>query len=590
MMTKQLLRAGGAFFCFVILVFISLPQPAGAGDKELVESFWKNDYGNITLPSDPSVFSWELLAKAKPDECFYGIGDSRNDFVYPGDLSSCPAPGQPKVNQAYVWGMVKSGDNIWFGTVANTLCQVLDSFAGLGIEIPPTKDWVCEGGGKDSRPPRIFVYNTKSKQLFDMTSTVLDYSADDRERLEKTTGLRSAGAFGNVVFLGGIAGFFGEKGVNIFAFKADTMEYLGSENHPELSNIRQWQVINKQLYVGVGVPGATLPDGRKLSTGQIWRWIGSADKPFLFQTVGVLGADPAYIAEHKGRMFVSTWGAPRSFEGATLYMSPLFGSDQRLGPEDSGGWTIVWNIHNNYEVERAAFYYGGALASYGAYLYWGTMTIPGAGLMLFPLEHPACKLDTVGTITAFLATYRPIHIFRGKDFGKKNQRIELLYGSPKLPKLNDSTCKWEIVPNAAGQVPRFGLAGMNNFFNNYTWWMQRYHGRLFVGTMDFLYVAGSFLDAFGVTIPEEIKNFAHHFSGADLHSFVSLDLPALPVSLNGMGNYLNYGIRTMVADDFLYLGTANPMNLVTEPGQPQGGWELYELRIEDDVYDPGVTE
>jgi len=46
----------------------------------------------------------------------------------------------------------------------------------------------------------------------------------------------------------------------------------------------------------------------------------------------------------------------------------------------------------------------------------------------------------------------------------------------------------------------------------------------------------------------------------------------------------------MVADDFLYLGTANPMNLATEPGQPQGGWELYKLRIEDDVYDPGVTE
>jgi len=103
---------------------------------------------------------------------------------------------------------------------------------------------------------------------------------------------------------------------------------------------------------------------------------------------------------------------------------------------------------------------------------------------------------------------------------------------------------------------------------------------------------GVIAESLGVEIPERIHTIAKFFDGADLHSFASIDLPALPVSLNGLGNYLNYGIRTMVADDFLYLGTANPMNLETDsdPNVPQGGWELYKLRIEDDFYAPGVLD
>ena len=52
--------------------------------------------------------------------------------------------------------------------------------------------------------------------------------------------------------------------------------------------------------------------------------------------------------------------------------------------------------------------------------------------------------------------------------------------------------------------------------------------------------------------------------------FKSLRRPAVAVSRTGVGNAANYGIRTMVAEpDRLYLGTANPMNLL-----PEGGWEL----------------
>ena len=60
-----------------------------------------------------------------------------------------------------------------------------------------------------------------------------------------------------------------------------------------------------------------------------------------------------------------------------------------------------------------------------------------------------------------------------------------------------------------------------------------------------------------------------------------LHKPAKPVSLSGVGNYTSYGVRTMVSDDFLYLGMANPMNLLTDPSDdvPEGGWELIKLSI-----------
>ena len=56
------------------------------------------------------------------------------------------------------------------------------------------------------------------------------------------------------------------------------------------------------------------------------------------------------------------------------------------------------------------------------------------------------------------------------------------------------------------------------------------------------------------------------------------------MSISGLGYYTNFVIWTMVADDFLYIGTANAMNLMTDltDDKPEGGWELLKLRIEDD--------
>lgn len=81
-----------------------------------------------------------------------------------------------------------------------------------------------------------------------------------------------------------------------------------------------------------------------------------------------------------------------------------------------------------------------------------------------------------------------------------------------------------------------------------------------------------------MTAGEALINDLNIFApGADLMEFKSLHKPAKAISRTGVGNYLNYGIRTMIADgDTLYLGSANPMNLRTE-GEFQGGWELIKL-------------
>lgn len=557
-------------FIIGMAVLFLFPQGSPANDKDVLEGYWHGHYGKASSTGKIRIL-WDLLAKAKVDECYYGLQDPRNrpsfNATFPNDfttdqVNACISEnGKPKVNQAYVWGLTKYGDNVWFGTVANTLCLVLNGFYGpMTPSAMENTSWTCEMNYKDVRPPRIFMYNTKTQQLTDKTQSVLDKGTTDSVRLMSTTGLRSAGSHNNVVFLGGIA----SGGVSMFAFNAETGEYLGSTLLNQYNNIRQWRVINNELYTGVG----------KRSGGEILRWTGSITDPFQFENVGDLTGDPAYLVEHDGRIFASTWGGPDDSGGTVLYMSPLFGEDKILTADDKTCWKIMWKL-SDYEVEPAAFQVGGALESYEGYLYWGTMHVPGTGLVAFSEMYPGAEAGAA----AFLGTYRPIVIFRGKKFDTPKQRIELLYGTSRLPKYDAANAKWTIVPNNMHQKPKYGLAGINNFFNNYTWSMQVYKNQLFVGTMDWLYLGGVIVESLGIDIPDNLQALIREkFDGADLRCFPSGDRPAVAVSLNGLDNYLNYGIRTMVADDdCLYIGTANPMNLATDPKKPDGGWELFRL-------------
>jgi hypothetical protein len=317
--------------------------------------------------------------------------------------------------------------------------------------------------------------------------------------------------------------------------------------------------------------------GKTGGGGDILRWTGTPASPFSFEIVGGVGGDPAYLTEHEGRLFVSIWPAI-SLSGSvkmSIWMSPEFGPDGKL-PSSTALWTNVWDI-TQYEPEPAvqATLAGGALMSYKGHLYWGTMLVPGTSFLAWQSANPTASSEDVDA--ALLATYRPITIFRGKNLGKNSQKVELLYGSKELPKYENGD--WKLVPNNLGQKPKYGPAGFGNFFNTYTWWMEVYKGQLFVGTFDFSYlVAAGVEGVLGVDFSEMLDELAEKFYGADLWRFCSDDRPAGPVSLNGVDNFTNYGIRTMVStEDSLYLGSANAMNLLTNPREPKGGWELIEL-------------
>jgi hypothetical protein len=156
----------GVFAGLKALLCLIAVLPAYSQTK--LQKYWIDNYGTFNPPST-STYGWSTVAKAQPDECFFGVGDQDNlgsfKANYPAGLSTGYDPcsfgernGRPKVNQAYVWGLTKHGKNLWFGTVANTLCLVME---GMGATAPLQENTlVCEGGSKDVRPPRIFMYDT----------------------------------------------------------------------------------------------------------------------------------------------------------------------------------------------------------------------------------------------------------------------------------------------------------------------------------------------------------------------------------------------------------------------------------------------
>jgi hypothetical protein len=632
-----------ALWAFVLgtLFFSFSPLPAAAVTTTELFNYWDDRYVTavdelIPFPPPPSrpldrTLNTEVLAKAQPDECFYDIGDSNNAFSLfaPPDPNICYAsngagdgqsgqinPGVLKVNQAYVWGLAKAGDDLWFGTGPNTHCLVLGTY--LQESDPTISDnYVCEFGESETagaliaqgldpdtaasigdwRPPQIFVYDTLNGTLTDKTGLVYASPPADQQRLGASLGIRSAGALDDIVILGG-PGIAPGGGllVNMFAFNAQTGDFIASTSLTDYSNIRKWLVIDGVLYTAVG--GG--------SGGAVLRWVGTAADPFSggtngFEVVGNIDATGAELALHDGRLFVSTWaGEELAGQGeAGIWMSPVIplGPDGGLKTTDADQWTKVWTI-SDYEPDpvTARTYGGGALASFGGYLYWGTMNVPLLptvahfsyyNYLLVDGNYP--ETEEVQT-KAFLANHRPISIFRGRNFDTPEENIELLYGLnemyafvPPYPPPAPAAAPavggqavgpppgWNLVDNNMGGVePLYGQAGFDNFYNNYTWTMAVFNGKLYVGSMDVSILISDFVGA----SPQFEQVAPRADLGADLMRFDSTTGPATGESYSGAGNDSSYGIRTMIADDALYLGMANPMNLRTDPADAQGGWEL----------------
>ncbi|NJM55575.1 MAG: hypothetical protein HC841_06380, partial [Verrucomicrobiae bacterium] len=272
------------------------------------------------------------------------------------------------------------------------------------------------------------------------------------------------------------------------------------------------------------------------------------------------------------------WETPDAFDAGTLlfnragvYMSPPV-PPGGLTAAHAGAWVKFWDTGDHDPDTVCAAVTGiGGLRSFGGHLYWGTMNIPlltsRAHTLVFgaPASNAESNLQLVNS-------WRAISIFRATNFQFGIPQVRLLYGETNLASRSLLTGAWRTNFNASGQTPLFGRSGMGSFNNLYTWTMAEHRGQLFVGTLN---------------ISGVITRFDAN-DGAHLFCFPSSDEPARPVSLRGVGNPANYGVRTMLSDsNGLYLGMANPMNLLTSTNGPRGGWELIRLvrRYDDRDWD-----
>ena len=403
------------------------------------------------------------------------------------------------------------------------------------------------------------------------------------------------------------------RALNIFAFDADTGHYLGSKTIYGYESARQTLAVGDDLYIAATI---------SFSGGAVLRWRGDRKNPFRFELVAHLPIAAGNLAFHENRIFVNTWRPvlfPSEQEASVtgtmaIYMSPVLGSNG-LTLEDQNAWVKVWDPGEYDPDEGASWSYtGGPMASYGGYLYWGTLNPPFFGTAGHLARNGVQPLQIPQYI---LGTYRPAHVFRGKNFSSGKPQVEVLYGLAAMPvfhpfdrlsiesppivgniTLRYTPGFWTIQPNKIGP-PKYGLAGFGNPLNYYIWSMAVFDQELFVGTMDgtqtlrrALSVPASLLfidnpvyrilrwyDPFHLPSPRMPLGRLLGY-GADLYRFPSPHEKALPVSRSGLGNYGNFGFRSMVADEnALYVGTANPNNLMYDANHPEytGGWELLEL-------------
>jgi hypothetical protein len=550
-------------------------------------------------PAESPVYGRERLAKTKPDECFAGIGV---DYPPLNADGSCSA-GTPKANQAYVWGLTQaglndasfSGDEIWFGTMANPLC---DAAAGIVTPEPDlTVSWVCEYGQSmlarrpvapvpaaagDWRPPHAYSYRLSTHQLTERTPKDPNFKI--------ITGLRSAGSVGNMVFM---AGPTLQAEVVFAAWNAADGSYKGSCRATALKNIRSWTTLNGVLYAGAG---------RRPGDGVILRWRGNSEQPFNgasspseycgFEVVGVLPDLPAYITSYDGqRLAASVWsdsqresatalpmGLPGGVYSAGIYLGPLLGADGQYTARDAKArWQKIWSP-TDYETDPvvAGVIGGGAIAFWKGWLWFGTIhNTFGAYQAHTSCTMPACfgpPQNSDEQINVLFTVSRSASLWRARLVEDGSAQVELLYGETELPAFVPGTRTFEMKPT--GWVPRHGGAGMGNPFLNYAWSASASADDLLFGFYDYRYVFDVQLGVPTGPAPGTIDPKRGY--GADLWRFTDPEAAARPEVTQGLGNFSNYGVRNMLrynggAD--LILGTANAMNL-----EPAGGWELFMLK------------
>jgi len=443
------------------------------------------------------------------------------------------------------------------------------------------------------------------------------------------------------VMVSGPALVSGNNALDFFAYditpgSPTQNKWVAEFQYPGYNDQRHWVITNGVYYapsgqVYAGGPGghllrfrgsfATLPPLLTPTSSNGYNTIpscGTTTYPFplgsyacfVFEDVGDFDGVGTDAVNSQGRIFVANWpepGAPAMYAG--IWMSPAIDPVNGLTSANAGQWTKIWNP-NMYEADpiQGYAYATGAMADFGGYLYWGTMNVPYQTFFAWAKAYqnanggaaPPQSLQQ----TALLDTFRSISLFRSNNLTATTPTIQLLYGYPQMEVFNYTTNTFTLTPNnMGGAQPLYGGAGFGNAYNNYTWSMNIWNNRLYVGTMDWGFMAAT--EAVAIANTPITTLIPPTTYGADLYYFPNTSSKALPESTNGMGNYLNYGVRNIIPYTYptgaisLFIGSANAMNLSTvgspalaKPpagqcdvlnGQCAGGWELIELKSSSQV-------
>lgn len=622
--------------------------PQAQAAAAALKSWWENEYLNSTPAPETPLWTAHLKTRSKPDECYDG-NPNANPYIpatNPPALNLNPldadsgvplsghnyaetcSQGKPKFNEAYAWGEVKVGNDVWFGTMANTLCVIQ---GGTKIIVPTSPDptppglsyllvnQVCEynqswNAGNmppgyeymaDWRTPHIRVWDNANGALIEPVIPTGVHT----DRLENTLGIRFAEKFGNRVVLGGptIAGSVGKQGINLFIFDATNRSFLGSCNLAQYNDIRRGVAVQKngvdnQFYFTVRTaPAANGSGGGK---GAVVRWNPSQSDLCQFSQVGNLDNMGSEIIQFGNQLVVGTWinFSPNTTSSILtfrlppttgLYVSPTIPANG-LTVFNQIGWKKVWNISTNWEPDTIAGLADliGAMAVYKGWLYFGLMMQPGTvdqvGQILHSRGYLNLDADNDGTLdeddmTALRrGASRPAALFRAQNLGTRSQKVEVLYGNRYVPVYNRQTRTYTAPPengdsahsNKMNADPKWGKAGFDCLGTFYMWSALAMGDTLFFGTAE---LSSAFL--FTDSLPGEDSawanfNYAKCPEGGDLMRFDNDTSAAKAESRTGLGNRNNFFRNMQPGNTGPIIGTANNSNLSTNP---PGGWELIEL-------------
>jgi hypothetical protein len=507
-------------------------------------------------------------------------------FVKIGEGGFEDFPGGSSAN-SYSWSVLPFKGNLYVGTNRHHLHSMMEALSFMGAPISPDilpqgllpdpppsyglppygapqQYWFTQAWAEDFRG-EIWRYNKEDKWVRVYQSGIIPIGQG--KYAPNAYGYRAMAEFNGYLYACGIGTWMPPMPMNtILRSKSGdpgTWENV-SGAIAQTTNIRAITEWNGKLHVAVTINAdpATGMGGQAV----VYASEDPESKPWIQVSLPGFGGNNSeiyYLTAFDNHLYASTVNLVSGFE--------LWKTDGKTDTDGKYIWTQV--IRNGFGDTWNQ--YGMTMAAFGDYLYLGTAV--GIGMVMKDGQ-------VVGT--------RPIEIIRVD----KNDNAQLVVGARQA-----------YDPIEGGPYPRVPLsgigAGFGNPFNVYAWNMNVFKNCLYVGTLDLsIFVIGAIqnnpdLLSFFTSIyapedldfsddiveaivnnrftPEILELMKKLFGGGDLWKSCDGKL-WYPVTLNGFGNPLNYGIREVVAvkkdgkDKALAVGTANPFT-----GRPDGGCEVW---------------